>query len=91
MFDGWNPRPRDAPTKVRVGVTPALFVLQLMDTGRNPAWEQDGHTSVRACCQEEDGGAPGPSTSKGEWDLVPKEPDKLSTFLCYRMLGQAMR
>ena len=37
-------------------------------------WEQDGHVPVRARGGEDCGGAPGPSTSKGEWELVPKKP-----------------
>ena len=37
-----------------------------METGRNPAWEQDGHAPVRACGGEDVGGAPNPSTFKGE-------------------------
>ena len=54
--------------------------LQVMETGRNPTWEQDGQAPIRVHGQEDGGGAPGPSTSKGEWALVPQKIDKLSNF-----------
>ena len=61
-----------------------------MEVGRNLAWEQHGRTPVRVHGHEDGGGAPGPYTSKGGWDFVSKKTDILSTFLCYRTLGQAM-
>ena len=65
-FDGWNPHPRGVPIKVRAGVVPPFFVLQVMEGGRKPEWEQDCCVPIRVRGSEDGGGAPGPSTSKGD-------------------------
>ena len=52
--------------RVYVGVVPPLFVLQVMDTSRNPKWEEEHCAPVRACGTKDGGRAPGPSTSKGD-------------------------
>ena len=44
----------------------------------------------RAHGTEDNGGAPGPSTSKSGCDLVPKKNHKFITFLRYYTLGRAM-
>ena len=90
--DGWNPHHCGVPTKVRVGV-PATIVCfcRFMDSRSAPMWEHERHAPVRAHSAEDSGGAPGPSTSKGEWELEPKKSDKLSVCLCHRTLGWAMR
>ena len=51
-----------------------------MEAGRNPEWQQGRCAPVRARGAEDSGGAPGPSTYKGGWDLVPKNTDKLIFF-----------
>ena len=53
----------------------------MIETGRSPAWGQDDHAPVRERGQEEGGGPPCNSTSKGDWALVPKKNNKLSIFL----------
>ena len=73
MSDGWNPHPRGVPTKVRGVVSPPLFLFcRVMESRSAPAWEQQRHAPVRARGAENGGGAPGPSTVKGECDLLPK-------------------
>ena len=47
-----------------MGVVPQLVFLQVMDTRRNLAWEQDGCVPVRARSAEDGGGAPGPPPLK---------------------------
>ena len=73
-MDGWNPHLRGVPTKIHAGVPPPLFVLQVMEAGRKPEWEEEHHMPVRGRDGEDDGGAPGHSTSRCEWELVPKKP-----------------
>ena len=77
------------PTKEHVDAPPPLFALQVMDIGRKPEWDEECHAPVRACSAEDGGGAPGPSTSRGECELLPKNTHKLSVFACRRTLGQA--
>ena len=76
---------------MRAGVLPPLFVLQVMDARRKPEWEEERRVPVRSRCGEDGGGAPGPSTSRLEWELVLKKTDKLSVFPCCHMLGWATR
>ena len=52
-------------------------------------WEHDSRAPVRVCGAEDCGGAPGPSTSRGEWELVPKKTNKWGVFPCRQTLGQA--
>ena len=49
-----------------MGIVPTLFVLQVMDVGGKPEWEEERYAPVRAHGAGNGGGAPGPSTSKGE-------------------------
>ena len=61
---------------MHAGIMPPFFSTG-METARNPTWEEDSHTPVRACSQENGGGAPGPSTSKADCASVKR---KLNTF-----------
>ena len=54
-------------------VAPPLFVLQVMEARRNLEWEQEHRASIRAHGTKDSGEAPGASTAKGEWALVPKQ------------------
>ena len=52
---------------MRGGVPPPVFVFAGLWTGEAPpAWEQERHAPVRARGAEDGGGAPDPSTVKGE-------------------------
>ena len=59
-----------------------------MDSSSAPQWEQERHAPGRARGTEDGGGAPGPSTVKGERNLLQKI---LTSFSCRRTLGRAMR
>ena len=72
-----------------MGVPPQLFVLEVMDTGRNPEWEEERHVPVRSCGVEDGEGAAGPSTSKGEMESVrQKMTNKLIFFAIARWAGR---
>ena len=62
-----------------------------MDTGRKPKWEEECHAPISARSTEDDGGVPGPSTSRGECELQPKYTHKSSVFACCHTLGRAER
>ena len=67
---------------MRAGVVPPLFVLQVMEVGRKPEWEEERHTPLQMRGGEDGGGAPYPSTSKDDMELVPQKSDKSSVCLC---------
>ena len=56
-----------------------------------PAWEEQRRAPVRARGAEDGGGAPGPSTVKGERERLYQKLKKLTVFPCRRTLGRAMR
>ena len=41
-----------------MGVVPPLFVLLVMEIGRNLEWEQERHAPVRVCGNEDGGASP---------------------------------
>ena len=58
---------------MRGAVPPPLFVFcRVMDSRSAPQWEQEHRAPVRARGAEDGGGAPGPSTVKGERQSVKK-------------------
>ena len=75
---------------MRAGLPPPLFVLQVMEASKTPMREEERHAPARARGAKDSGGFTGPSTSRGEWELIPKKTNKVVTFLCRRTLGQAM-
>ena len=61
-----------------------------MDSTSTPAWEEQRRAPVRVHGAEDGGGAPGPSTVKGE-RRMDKKFLKWRVFPCRRTLGRAMR
>ena len=70
--------------------TPQFVSCRSMESTSGPAWEQQRCAHVRARGAEDGGGAPGPSTVKGEMEMLYQKFKKLTVFPCRRTLGRAM-
>ena len=62
-----------------------------MEWTTGPAMEEERRVPVRARSAEDGGGAAGPSTVKGEMEMLYQKFKKLIVFPCRRTLGRAMR